>query len=983
MAMATKVAAVMNAAVSAASSASMPLDQMRGLHKFIKEVRESGDKEKEQARVDKELANIRAKFSSSGGLTSYAKKKYVWKLVYIFMLGYEVEFGHMEMISLMSSPKYSEKAVGYIAVSLLLRSGDEMMTLVINSMKNDLTSHSNPSQTLALATIANLGGSDLREGLFSDVAKLLQRASTGEADAFVKKKAALCLLRFFRESPANATLVHSEWANSLAGLLEDKHLGVVMSCLSLLQGFAHGSAAEYEKLVPYVILLLTRLVVLKACSKPYLYCETPNPWMQVRLLRFLQLYPPPSDAGQREKLNEALTRILNKTEVSDSINKSNADHAILFEAINLIIHHGEASNSSLRSQAMHLLGRFIAVKEPNIRYLGLETLSRLARLEGNEGIKKHKATVIVSLKDADISMRRRALDLLFVMSDKDNAVGIVEELMTYLSTSDAAIREEMVLKIAILAEKYARDMRWYVDKMLEMIEMAGDHVAIEVWHRIIQIITNNKELQAYAAELLFKALQSKRVHETAVNVGGYIIGEFGFFIAEKEGMSGTDQFNALHAHFLQVSPATRALLLSTYVKLANLYPECKDLVNPVFNKYSVSTDLELQQRSCEYLALPTAGADVMEEVLKEMPPFPEDRESGPEARLRHKLETAEKGALGTGGPGGSTGDEEGAENGDESQASQPSQPAVVSDLLGVGDDDYATPAAPPVSSYNSNPSPNPSMGASPLAAVYAAPAVSGEVVGIPPEMGPALMQCFKALTVSPKGILFENAVLRVGIVQEYRATQGMIMLYYYNLSSMPMANFKVDVPPPPHLRIQSDVPPPHLEAGGQSKQQIMCECQQPFVATTDLKVEFELGGRKHSYGLRLPIVATSFMEPAPLTPEDFSQRWQMLVGEEREQREILSPSMTIDLAFMARLREIISTGMKMGLTVNQDPNGLTITAAGTFRTAGVAPNGSKISIGTMLMIEVNPQAKAVCITSRAVHGMVAQAVKNVLRLQLQ
>lgn len=42
--------------------------------------------------------------------------------------------------------RYSEKNVGYVAVSLLLRSGDTMMTLVINSIRNDLTSHSSPAQ---------------------------------------------------------------------------------------------------------------------------------------------------------------------------------------------------------------------------------------------------------------------------------------------------------------------------------------------------------------------------------------------------------------------------------------------------------------------------------------------------------------------------------------------------------------------------------------------------------------------------------------------------------------------------------------------------------------------------------------------------------------------------------------------------------------------------------------------------------------------
>lgn len=59
------------------------------------------------------------------------------------MLGYEVDFGHMEIIALISSGKFSEKNVGYVAVSLLMKSEDEMMTLVVNSVRNDLVSHNN------------------------------------------------------------------------------------------------------------------------------------------------------------------------------------------------------------------------------------------------------------------------------------------------------------------------------------------------------------------------------------------------------------------------------------------------------------------------------------------------------------------------------------------------------------------------------------------------------------------------------------------------------------------------------------------------------------------------------------------------------------------------------------------------------------------------------------------------------------------------
>jgi len=44
-------------------------------------------------------------------LTPYEKKKYVWKMLYIYMLGYDVDFGHMEAVSLISAPKYPEKQV--------------------------------------------------------------------------------------------------------------------------------------------------------------------------------------------------------------------------------------------------------------------------------------------------------------------------------------------------------------------------------------------------------------------------------------------------------------------------------------------------------------------------------------------------------------------------------------------------------------------------------------------------------------------------------------------------------------------------------------------------------------------------------------------------------------------------------------------------------------------------------------------------------
>ncbi|MCI04320.1 AP-2 complex subunit alpha-1-like, partial [Trifolium medium] len=68
-------------------------------------------------------------------------------------------------------------------------------------------------------------------------------------------------------------------------------------------------------------------------------------------------------------------------------------------------------------------------------------------------IKRHQAQIITSLKDPDIR-----LYLLYGMCDVTNAKDIVEELLQYLSTAEFAMREELSLKAAILAEKFAPDL---------------------------------------------------------------------------------------------------------------------------------------------------------------------------------------------------------------------------------------------------------------------------------------------------------------------------------------------------------------------------------------------------------------------------------------------------------------------------------------------------------------------------------------------
>lgn len=76
------------------------------------------------------------------------------------------------------------------------------------------------------------------------------------------------------------------------------------------------------------------------------------------------------------------------------------------------------------------------------------------------------------------------------------------------------------------------------------------------------------------------------------------------FLLTRLRISCREQFEALHERFATSSVPTRALLLSTYAKFLNLYPEeLGALVAPILGQQASNIDVEIQQRAFEYRRL--------------------------------------------------------------------------------------------------------------------------------------------------------------------------------------------------------------------------------------------------------------------------------------------------------------------------------------------------------------------------------------------
>ena len=72
----------------------------------------------------------------------------------------------------------------------------------------------------------------------------------------------------------------------------DPDMGVALSVTSLVMALAQDSPDQYKGCYVKAARLLNQIVVEKGCTSDYYYYKVPCPWLQIKLLRLLQYYPP-------------------------------------------------------------------------------------------------------------------------------------------------------------------------------------------------------------------------------------------------------------------------------------------------------------------------------------------------------------------------------------------------------------------------------------------------------------------------------------------------------------------------------------------------------------------------------------------------------------------------------------------------------------------------------------------------------------------
>ena len=182
----------------------------------------------------------------------------------------------------------------------------------------------------------------------------------------------------------------------------------------------------------------------------------------------------------------------------------NVGNAILYETVLSIMDID--SESGLRVLAVNILGRFLLNNDKNIRYVALNTLLKTVSVEGT-AVQRHRTTILECLKDPDVTIKKRAMELCFALINSTNIKSMVKELLVFLKTAEPEFKAQCSSNMMIAADQHSPDRRWHIDTIYDVLKNSGNTVRDDVLFNTIQLISEGSEHQKYTVHLSWQSLQ--------------------------------------------------------------------------------------------------------------------------------------------------------------------------------------------------------------------------------------------------------------------------------------------------------------------------------------------------------------------------------------------------------------------------------------------------------------------------------------------
>ncbi|CCD22293.1 AP-1 complex subunit gamma NDAI_0A01350 [Naumovozyma dairenensis CBS 421] len=539
----------------ASSSTSSSKKAASSLKSFIKDVRGAKTLADERAIVTKQSAKVRTKLRDDH-LSHSKRRTNIQKLLYLYILGEQTHFGQVECINLIASDDFVDKRLGYLSTSLLLDESEDLLTLLTNILSNDLNHPSNRYiVSLALNTLGSLTSIELARDLFPDVQKIIKHSKFNR-EPLIMKKCLQCLAKLITKDSSLLEILDLEVIEYCldSNLFRMNH-GVLLSISKLFQAIllSYDSISrnndQYEienyntKVIPfiskYIPTLFEKLLGLMNDITPEFNVQgTADPFLQCDLIYTLTLFfnfPKEIDdiSKHGDKFINVLIQVANNTSSTTGPGK-----VVLYETTRSIFslkNFNETEMKPLYTLGINTLATFLKAKDNNTKYVALNSLVKVIPYDP-ESVQRHKKFILNCLNDHDISIKMRAIELLFAILNNGNLIELINEIMNFLENlyanqfknfnDDWEKMIHLIIDSLIVAFKKfsiaeetgnpSDDSIWKLKILIKILKLVGNFIDMETINDIL-ISFNNTENIDHKFQLISRMLLISLKPETLMD----------------------------------------------------------------------------------------------------------------------------------------------------------------------------------------------------------------------------------------------------------------------------------------------------------------------------------------------------------------------------------------------------------------------------------------------------------------------------------
>lgn len=211
----------------------------------------------------------------------------------------------------------------------------------------------------------------------------------------------------------------------------------------------------------------------------------------------------------------------------------------------------------------------------------------------SSALQRHRSTILDCLKDPDISIRRKALDLSFYLITTQNIRILTRELLSFLEVCETDIKSTVASKICDVAGRYRPNKRWEIDTVVRVLRVAGSWVDQRVVNILVKLTsTGPADIQAYTVCKLFSTIKngSDKVlsQEGILLASVWCIGEYGHML--KNGVARTEPDEDDTEENSSLPPSEREVVDFLSVMMRGPY------ASPLVKEYTLTSLVKLTSR---------------------------------------------------------------------------------------------------------------------------------------------------------------------------------------------------------------------------------------------------------------------------------------------------------------------------------------------------------------------------------------------------